>query len=245
MLRTMIVSLAAIAVSGCNVGLPSAVDVAPFEVRTPAPAFTEGVYCAFREGQDGVVRVATGEDDICSGFAWDSEARLYRADNGDRGRQAIAVVDLGGGLLLSQISSGEKEQQDSAFSNTLMAFSVHDSAMALIPVINDERVRTFAADYPGIVLDSYAEGHGNPDGPPPIHHYVAEGEPEDIRALVRDIALRSISEMILSLDEGAAEPTGLIPFAVRDARGAPDHLPTAEQQRDIDVLVAKLRALAK
>lgn len=245
MIRTLIVAVLGLALSACNVALPSAVDVAPFETRTPAMPFAEGVYCGLQPGEDDVLRVAAGEQESCGEFLWNFEARLFRVINGGRGQQTVALVDLGGGLLLIQLSSGEEERPDDVFSNTLATVSVNDSALALIPVVNNEQVKTFAAKYPGIVLGSYAEGHGDPSAPPTTAYYVADGEPEDIRGLVRDMALAMLRNLIGEIDQKGLAPEHGIPVMVRSELGLANHPPTPAQQQDIDALMLKLRAMVE
>jgi len=268
MLRILMAGLMIFAASGCTFGLPSAVDAAPFEARPAKAPFADGEYCGLDDDEDGqlVVRSAEADDDNnCAAFTWDAARRVFvLSDESDETRDIYAVVkpgelaiaDLGDGLLLLQFNNQEAEQDpDTSWPFMLMAGMAHGDAIAILPLPSDERVVTYAASYPGVrpsPQQNRTMGPPVPDDAPadatpasPDRFYISGGAPEDIRSLARALIVGGMREMTTKADEREPLPAHGVftPVLVRAEAGRPDHPVSAGQQRDIDWLMAKLRAL--
>lgn len=256
MLRILMAGLMIFAASGCTLGLPSAVEAAPFEARPAKAPFADGEYCntaADEAGELMVQRPDEDNEDACATFTWDASQRLFvmRDNLGKEGE--FKLVALGDGFFMVQLPAGETED-DSPFAFLLMAAVTQGDAAAILPLPDGEEIVPFAARYPGLALSTYepsrppfttpvAPEGGEPLPPEPDHFYVSAGSPAEIRDFVRDILREGIRKGPASrADEGRVwKGEGLI---VRDQPAPADHAPSPAQQRDIDALVARLMALS-
>jgi hypothetical protein len=247
MIRTLVVLIAGLAVSACGLSLPSAVDAAPFEARTDFSVLAaDGRYCALDKDEAGTIVVKSEED--CDRIRWDGDARLYRPMD-DAQAAPVATVDLGGGLFLTQTMPKEAGDADDPY--WLGAMIVEGDAAAIIPVPNGSQIEPFVASYPGIALGPFSswpvaepEDTAIPPPPPPAFYHIAAGSPQDVRSLVREIAVSAMGEMIAKAKEEGVPLVEMVPILVRDESGAGGP-PTAQQQRDIDAVLAKLQSLAR
>jgi hypothetical protein len=247
MIRTLLVLVAGLAASACGLSLPSAVDVAPFEARTDFSVLAaDGRYCALDKDEAGTIVLKPEEG--CDRIRWDGDTRLYQPVE-DAEAAPMATVDLGGGLFLTQ--SMPKETGDADDPYWLGAMIVEGDVAAIIPVPNSSQIEPFVARYPGIALGPFSswpveerEDATTPPTPPPAFYHIAQGSPQDVRSLVRDIAVWATGEMIAKAEEEGVPLVEMVPVLVRDESGAGGP-PTAQQQRDIDAVLAKVRSLVR
>jgi hypothetical protein len=262
MLRILTAGLAMLAASACTIGVPSAVEAAPFEARMASAPFADGVYCALERDADGgrVVKSADADgENNCASFAWEASRRAFVVTDseGEKPPEDVAPADLGGGLFLLQFRVAETERSEKPFSFLFMAGMAQGEALAVLPLGFDEHTAAMAGRYPGIQLSTYQVA--SPFPPVPAEEgdiaepaevdthkafYISGGSPPDIRALVRDIALYSVGWSVREAREKSAPLADAVPTLVRDVAGAADHPPTQAQRDDIRRAMAKLQALA-
>lgn len=259
MLRILMAGFAMLAMSACTIGVPSAVEAAPFADRMANAPFADGVYCALARDADGGPVVKSGDADSeknCATFIWQASRRAFEVTDGEGEMppEDIAPADLGGGLFLLQFYTAEADRGDKPFSFQLMAGMAQGEALAVLPLGFDDRAAAMVARYPGVQLSTYEVGSPFPPAPveadgvaepvaPQKAFYISGGSPADIRALVRDIALYSVGWTAREAEEkGVPLADGIVTF-VRDVAGAADHPPSAIQRDDITKTMAQLQAL--
>lgn len=263
MLRILMAGLAMLAASGCVVGLPSAVDAAPFADRMARAPFADGVYCGIDKVDDGGQLVkSSGEDreKNCAAVIWDVTQRQFmlRDPQGEAPDIGWTPADLGGGLFLLQWPIDDAQRDDAPFRYWLMVGAAHGDAVAFLPLPSDARVDAAAARYPGVMLSIHAIA--NPRLPPPPAEagdeadpqpqtqdvrYIAAGSAADVRALARDLTLDLVAELMGAAAEENLPASHYVPILVRDVAGAEDHPPTPAQQRDIDAIMETLKRAAE
>lgn len=259
MLRILMAGLAMLAASGCTIGVPSAVEAAPFEARMTEAPFADGFYCALERDAGGGSVVKSGDADgenNCATFVWQASRRAFEVTDGegDKPPEGIAPADLGGGLFLLQFYTAEADRGDKPFAFQFMAGMAQGEAFAVLPLGFDDRTAAMAARYPSIQLSTYEVGTPLPPAPveadgvaepaaPQEAFYISGGSSADIRALVRDIALYSVGWTAREAEEkGVPLADGIITF-VRDVAGAADHPTSAKQRDDITRTMVQLQAL--
>lgn len=258
MFRTTMAAFAALAASACTIGLPSAIDAAPFEARMVTAPFADGLYCNVTKDEDGELRVS-GEDgdrsNGCSTFTWSAAQRLFVMRDAWGKETELKLVDLGDGFFLVQMPTlSSARDGETPFAYTLMAGAIEGDVLLGLPLPSNDKVLPFAARYPGLTLSTYKLSSSFPflapepiDGaePPPPEPdgvYISAGSPADIRDLARDLVdwvLKGIPTSQDNRDWREWKGDGL---AVRVQPSQPDHAPSAAQQRDIDAMVAKILA---
>ncbi len=218
MLRLLASGLAALLLSACAYG--SAVDMAPMNARVSKPVIPPGAYCEAQQA-GGAWRIVSSND--CIPVTWDAKTRTYAMedDTAPDDVQESAIVSLGGGLYLAQIT----EADDGPFDHHIHLLLAKGGAFAILPVLDDDGVKALAARHAKVIFRT----HGN-------RPYIAAGKVSDIKAFLKDAAQASLLKM---REEG--EPLSL---GVRDAMGAPDHPATRAQVKDIEAVMKAARKLA-
>lgn len=257
MLRWVAIAGVAWMASACTVGLPSAVDAAPFEARMTASPIAEATYCGLKLGDDGafLVRGDTADDENnCAVFGWDEHERLVGAVDPDGNEPAItfAPVDLGNGLFLIQVALTEDQRDGDPFAFTLMAGVANHGAIAFVPLPTNGKIGDEVISHPGVTFSrhasrapvAYDDATGETIRAPDIV-YISAGSPADIHDLARDLFERMVRDLAAkAVSQGY--PTGAgIPMFVRSEDRTEDRKPSAAQQRDIDALREKVLALAQ
>lgn len=263
MFRILVAITAALAASACTVGLPSAVEAAPFAARMATAPFADGAYCPLEKNEAGELLVTSRDEDgdtNCGAFSWDASRRVFVIEDLANKTQTMefAPADLGDGLFLMQLPETGKDKDDKPYGFTLMAGIAHGAAVLVLPFPSDAQAKNLAAQHPGVTLSlctsctSIAEtpvAEADADTPEPVTasrpdvFYISAGSPADIRRFARDIAIWMISELVRSAEQGGTHDDGM-PMIIRDQSGRESHLPSAAQQHDIDMLTKKMRALA-
>lgn len=263
MLRILMAGLAILMLSGCVVGLPSAVDAAPFVDRMAQAPFADGVYCGVDKTDEGGLLVKSGGEDgekNCADIIWNAKQREFRLRDpqGEAPDIGWTPVDLGDGLFLLQWPIEAAQRGDDTFSYWLMVGAAHGDAVAFLPLPSDARVDAVAARHPGVTLATHAvaipylapppaEAGDQADPEPQTEdvRYIAAGSAADVRALARDLTLDLVAEFLGAAAEENLPASHFIPTLVRDVAGAEDHPPTPEQQRDIDDVAETLQRAAQ
>ncbi len=256
MLRALTAGLMILAASGCNLGLHSAIDAAPFEARMTDAPFADGVYCKMAKREDGGLMVSGQlgvNKDECSTLTWDIVRRLFVQRNAHGAEAELKFVDLGGQFFMMQLQASYGDE-GRPFAFTLWAGVTEGDAFMIIPISYGEELAQIGAQHPGIDFSIYKPPNQAapdpalaPDGAKveplvenPDVFYISGGSPADIRDLARDI-------LDWVLMGGASPPEDARKWRgegimVLDQLSKPDHSPSAKQQRDIDAMVDVLLA---
>lgn len=271
-MRRALAILTMLAASACGpLGLPTAVDAIPFDARPATQPFADGVYCGLDEDEEDdsrvVVRSAPKEgDSACMGWTWDATRRLFvvtKLGDGIINAGDLSVAELGDGLLLMQFPETKPEDEEAdekPWAFLLWVAMAEGEAVALVPLSYGEEVRTRASAYPGIVFSADEEDPApapKPQqdaaedveviAPPAPVYYISAGDPQDIREFARGIIVDAMRAVAAAPEEerNIPEHGAVAPVMVRAEAGAPDHPPTPEQLRDIDVLTKRFLALGE
>jgi hypothetical protein len=252
MLRILMACLLTVLAAACTIGLPSAVDAAPFEARMAEAPFADGVYCKLTKGEDDQLLVtgqASDNEDGCSDLTWDAGRRFFIMRDGYGKEVELKLVDLGDGFFMMQLPS-LSSADDVPFSFTLMAGAAQGAVVAILPIGYGEETAPVGARHPNVVLSTYKPSRVPfttivaPEGavppPEPDAFYISSGSPTDIRDLARDL-------LSLVLTGGKHPPQDAREWKgegmlVRDQPSQADHAPSAAQVRDIEAMIAKLLA---
>lgn len=223
MIRKCLAALAFAVAGACTYG--SAVDLAPLSERIPKQAVSTGDFCGVN-GDTPPFTVVSSSD--CVPVTWDQSTRTYTVvldpDDPDDILQ-VSPVSLGGGLYLAQsvVDPGEPEAPDHF---QLFLVISHGDAFALLPVLEDQDLADLAGGHAAI---TFAEDRAG-------RLFFAAGDRPDIRAFLREAAVRSLR---LMTEKGDALSIG-----VRDTAGSSDHPASDMQTRDIDAVQKIARDLA-
>jgi hypothetical protein len=266
MLRGILIGVFGLAVSACTIGLPTAVDAAPFEARMTEAPVQDGVYCGLAPGDTGQLVVRGQARGACAMFRWIAAERMVLVEPLGEGEAPMkaAPVDLGQGLFMLQLPLDAEKRKGKPFAFTLMAGMADDGVLTIFPFPSNGEFAGEVVSHPGVTfathggLDKMAAqpqppGAGEPDAVPVDEMsmrlaeekfvYIADAEPAAIRSLANSLVRRMVRYV---RTEAVAQDVPLAMGLALFVRGEPsmlDQPPSAEQWRRIETLAAKVSAL--
>lgn len=268
MLREILIGLAGLAASACTIGLPTAVDAAPFEARMTEAPLQDGVYCGLAISEEGQLVVRGQAASGCAMFRWIEAERVILFEPLKEGEPTarVAPVDLGDGVFMLQFPLAEEQRAGKPFAYTLMAAMAADGVLTVFPFPSSGEFEGEAISHPGVILATHggldrmaappqARGAGEPDAIPVDEMsmrlaeekfvYIAEGEP----AAIRDLASSLVRRMVrYAKAEAIARDVPLavgLALFVRGEASMLDQPPSTEQLGRIEMLTAKVSALVE
>ncbi|HEV7690055.1 MAG TPA: hypothetical protein VGO52_04510 [Hyphomonadaceae bacterium] len=227
MLRKLLVAIAAfgaaLGASACSYG--SAVDIAPMNARISKPVIAPGDYCEVK-GETAPFSVISKED--CAPLIWNAATRTYTMKDPDKPAEDMTapVIRIDGNLYAAQITTSDAKGPDAKGEDRyqLYTFVASGNAFVMISPLDDEPLEALAAKTKKLTFKPAKDGRP----------YIAAGKPEDIRAFLKDAARESLR--IRKKDDDVS-------IGIRDIAGAPDHSAGKQQQKDIEAVLAAVKAL--
>jgi len=221
MIRKLLIALAALGAtlgaSACSYG--SAVDIAPMNARIARPVIAPGDYCEVK-GEAAPFSVISKED--CVPILWNTGTRTYTMKDPDNPAEDMTapVVRLDGNLYAAQLTTPESKEDK----YQLFTFIASGSAFVMISPLDDEPLKALSAKNKKLTFKP--DKGGRP--------YIAAGKPDDIKAFLKDAARESLR--LRKKDDD-------ISVGIRDIAGAPDHSAGKQQEKDIQAVLAAMKAL--
>jgi len=209
---------AALGASACSYG--SAVDIAPMNARIAKPVIAPGDYCEVK-GETAPFSVISKED--CAPVIWNAATRTYTMKDPDKPAEDMTapVIKLDGTLYAVQFTTPDAKGEDRY---QLLTFIASGNAFVMISPLDDEPLKALTAKTKKVTFKPANDGRP----------YIAAGKPEDIRAFLRAAAQESLRTRKKDDD---------VSVGVRDIAGAPDHSAGKQQQKDIEAVLAAMKAL--
>jgi hypothetical protein len=218
MFRRLLIAVTALAASACSYG--SAIDIAPMNARISKPVIAPGDYCEV-QGKAAPFTIVSHED--CVPLVWTEATRTYTVKDPDKPAEdtTAPVVSLGSGLYAAQITTPEAKGDR----YQLFVFFAKGNAFAMLPVLDDEPLKTLAAKHKKLGFTPATDGRP----------YIATGKPEHIRAFLRDAAKESLRELRRDDEE--------MSVGVLDTSGAADHPASKQQTKDIEDILKAAKSM--
>ena len=208
---------AALGASACSYG--SAVDIAPVNARIAKPVIAPGDYCEVK-GEAAPFSVISKED--CVPIVWNAGTRTYTMKDPDKPAEDVTapVIRIDGDLYAAQITTPESRQDR----YQLFTFIASGSAFVMISPLDDEPLKALAAKTKKLTFKPASDGRP----------YIATGKPDDIKAFLKEAARESLR---------TRKKDDEISVGIRDIAGAPDHAAGKQQEKDIQAVLAAVKAL--